>query len=72
MYQCTLYIASQYITSQQFPYKAFVPERLRGEALECVIGQGGLRIKYLVPYIRALFRHVASGSQRQASNACRR
>lgn len=40
--------------------------RLRGEALECVIRQDGLRIKYLVPYIHAPYGHVAGVGSRQA------
>jgi hypothetical protein len=62
----------RYTASQQVPYEAFVPEQLRGEALECVIRQGGLRIKYLVPYTRVTSGHFAGVSSRRASSACMR
>ena len=55
MYQSTLHITSQ-IYSQHFLREAFRSEKgLRGEALKCVIGQDGLRIKYLVPAPRCSF-----------------
>lgn len=62
----------RYTASQRFPKEAFVLERLRGEALRCVIRQDGVRIKYLVPYILALFGHVAGVSSREASIAGKR
>jgi hypothetical protein len=62
----------RYTASQRFPYDALVPERLRGEALECGIRQDGLRIKYPVLYIRAPFDHVAGVISKQTSGTCRR